>query len=193
MVSLIKKQKSKPENFAKTRDVVQLHIYDYPSESQLNFGQRHEALSAVLTKTLLKTDAIQLVETIKVDTVDEHDGLHLLWLEEGYEGSMWRADTPYECKRTWNLIKRKEFEDDEFELIRFEEGKGNWRGAAKKAICRTSEGVEFGAGIKGTRPRLRELLHEDHKIVTVRYFGFTAERKPRFGVVTKFHGNEREL
>jgi len=193
LVSLIRKQKSKPEHYAATKDVVQLHIYDFPSKGEENFSVRFSELSIKLFHTLMKTNAIQLVETIAVSSIDDHTKLHEQWLAQGYEGSMWRANTPYECDRTWNLIKRKEFDDDEFEVVRIEEGKGNWAGAAKKVICRTKDGIEFGAGIRGKRPRLREILHEDHKVVTVRYFGLTADGKPRFGVVTKFHGARREL
>jgi hypothetical protein len=54
----------------------------------------------------------------------------------------------------------------------------------------------FEAGIKGKRDQwLADLLHADHKIVTIRYFGYTkgGTGKPRMGVAIKWHGDRRVL
>src|SRR3546814_12314723 len=88
--------------------------------------------------------------------LDDYYVANGLWLEEGYEGSIWRADAAYEQKRSKALRKRKEFVDDEFELVALEEGLGNWSGMAKRAICRLPDGRTFGAGIKGSQERARE-------------------------------------
>jgi len=41
--------------------------------------------------------------------------------------------------------------------------------------------------------RAKELLHEDHKVVTIQFFAYTPDGVPRFGVATKFHGAARTL
>jgi hypothetical protein len=41
--------------------------------------------------------------------------------------------------------------------------------------------------------RARELLHEDHNVVTVQFFAYTPDGIPRFPVATKFHGVARTL
>jgi DNA ligase-1 len=124
---------------------------------------------------------------------DELDELYARWLEEGYEGQMVRLDLPYEQKRSKTLLKRKEFQDAEYQVVAIEPGVGNWAGAAKKVICRLEDGREFGAGIKGTYARGVELLNEKHDTATVKFFALTPDGIPRFGVATAFHGTEGRL
>lgn len=136
---------------------------------------------------------IRYVITHDVSTEQEFDDLHGYWLEVGYEGSMWRANEPYEQKRSKHLRKRKEFQDAEFEVVAIEEGLGNWSGMAKRVVCKLPDGREFGAGIKGTMEFAKKLLHEKHKVVTIKFFNYTPDGVPRFPVATKFHGSERTL
>ena len=53
-------------------------------------------------------------------------------LEAGYEGQMIRKDAPYECKRSKNLLKRKEFITEEFKVVKVVEGQGAWTGYVKR-------------------------------------------------------------
>jgi ATP-dependent DNA ligase len=73
------------------------------------------------------------------------DAAYANCLEEGYEGQMVRLDGPYEQKRSKLLLKRKEFQDAEYDLVRVDEGLGNWAGYGKKAVLRLPDGREFGA------------------------------------------------
>lgn len=182
------------EHYAMTRQMVQYHVYDIPSQPN-NFETRHDVLRSTYYRFEYSNNPspIKLVETCRVESAEQFDQLHAEWLEQGYEGSMWRDNSLYENRRTKALQKRKDFIDKEFELVRVEEGVGNWAGAAKRAICRMPDGREFGAGIKGTYERGVELLNETHHIVTVKYFQLTPDGIPRFGVVTKFHGDKREF
>jgi ATP-dependent DNA ligase len=180
------------EHYAKTREMVQYHIYDIPSHPG-NFAERDKHLEELFVKNIDIPLCIQLVSTESVSSEQEFDVLHGEWLEQGYEGSMWRNNTPYENRRTKNLLKRKDFVDEEFQVVAIEEGVGNWSGAAKRVICRLPDGREFGAGIKGTYERGVELLKEKHDIVTIKYFQLTPDGIPRFGVATKFHGDKREF
>ena len=52
-------------------------------------------------------DMIVLVNTDKAETSKEIDKLYGEYTQAGYEGQMVRQDTPYECKRSKNLLKRK--------------------------------------------------------------------------------------
>lgn len=192
IVSIVKKQDPDAEQLEESRRICQYHVYDMPSDDAV-FGQRFWGIQAINRMHKLLGGPIHLVETVEVTSAEAYDEHHGRWMEEGYEGSMWRADAPYEQKRSKTLQKRKEFQDDEFELIRIEEGNGNWAGVAKRAVCRLPDGREFGAGIKGTRERAAELLHEDHKVVTIQYFALTPDGIPRFPVATKFHGAKRTL
>lgn len=179
------------EHYAKTREMVQYHIYDVPSHKG-TFTERDQYLDQLYTQ-LFNHDVIKIVDTFMVESEAQFDVLHGEWLEAGYEGSMWRNNTPYENRRTKNLLKRKDFVDEEFEVVAIEEGQGNWAGVAKRVTCRLPDGRTFGAGIKGTRERGIELLNEKHHIVTIKYFQLTPDGIPRFGVATKFHGDKREF
>lgn len=190
IISLVKKANPSPERLAEIQAKVQYHVYDIPSHPR-SFGERSDVLNDLIID--LGVDFIIDVETYQVDTVDDHDTLHGKWLTEGYEGSMWRADAIYEQKRSKTLLKRKEFQDEEFEVVRIEEGLGNWSGMAKRVVCKLPDGREFGAGIKGSMERARELLHETHKEATVTFFAYTPDGVPRFPVATKFHGDVRTL
>lgn len=194
IVSIVKKQKPSPEELAKSKTLVQYHIYDVPSHMDV-FSLRHGELWGIFCEDLGNPEdgVIQIVEALPTDTAEEYDEYHAKYLEWGFEGSIWRADKPYEQKRSKNLRKRKEFMDDEFEVVRIEEGLGNWSGAAKRVVCRLPDGREFGAGIKGSYERGVALLKEKHNIVTITYFQMTPDGIPRFGVATKWHGDKREL
>lgn len=185
IMSLARKANPTPERAQQIRDGIQYHVYDLPSHPGA-FSERFRTLVSIVEA--LNHPNIVLVETARVETIDQFDELHGVCLEAGYEGSMLRRDTLYVNDRTDNLLKRKDFQDDEFVLLRIEPAhRGTYR-----AICQLPDGREFRAGIIGPRAKVAERIAENHRIVTVNFFGYTPdEGKPRFGRVTKWHGQER--
>jgi len=132
---------------------------------------------------------VVMTPTKYVTTKDELNEEYIEFLKQGFEGQMLRYDRPYEQKRTYVLLKRKEFIDEEYELVDIQEGDGNWQGYAKIAVCRLTDGRTFGAGISGTQEANMLLLREKKKYqsVTVKYFALTPDGIPRFPIATKFH------
>lgn len=191
IVSLVKKQTPTREELAESAKLVQYHVYDLPSHSG-SFGERSAAIKAIFDN-VTASDIVHPVVTIKVDDSERLDNFYGMLLEAGFEGQMFRTDEPYQQKRSKTLLKRKEFETEEFECVAIEEGVGNWSGVAKRAICRLPDGRTFGAGIKGSKETAAKLLHETHKVVTVQFFGYTPDGIPRFPVAVQFHGEKREL
>ena len=57
----------------------------------------------------------------------------------------------YECKRSKTLPKRKEFITEEYDVVRVEEGNGNWTGYAKRFILAMSNGTQFSSGVRGPK------------------------------------------
>ena len=188
IVGLVRRGNPDPSQLAQAQEFIQYHIYDLPS-CPGNFIDRHNMLTKLYGA--INEPCIQLVGTHHVSTEEAYDTLHGHFMEEGYEGSMFRLNAPYEQKRSKTLLKRKEFQDEEFECVRIEEGLGNWAGVAKRVVCRLPDGREFGAGIKGTRERAASLLHELHTVVTIKYFARTPDGIPRFPVAIKFHGENK--
>jgi DNA ligase-1 len=121
-----------------------------------------------------------------------------IYLEQGYEGQMLRvSDSLYEGKRSKNLIKHKEFEDDEFEIVSIEEGKGNWAGAAKRVEIRLKDGTTQFSGVRGSFDMLKDLLYNANDYigtdVTVRYQNKTEDGKLRFPVIVAFWKGKRDI
>ena len=104
---------------------------------------------------------------------------------------MLRLDKPYEQKRSKHLLKRKDFLDDEFEVVRLEEGQGNWAGVIKSVVCRAKNGKEFGSGLKGTHDYAKSLVGRDFRTAKIRYFELTPDGVPRFGICLALYEGER--
>jgi DNA ligase-1 len=185
-------------NEAQQRDVenlVEYHVYDIcgPGYSDLPFHRRSAVLDE-LSQWKEWGGPLIRVQTVfgTRPTIDEHE----IWCaENGYEGQMVRdpASTYFHDSRVWGLLKRKEFLDGEFKIIRIEEGKGNWAGHAKR-LTFDFNGIEVGAGIRGTRAQMKKLLEEweswDLEVAeaTVQYFKhLTPDGKARFATVKEFH------
>ncbi len=104
---------------------------------------------------------------------------------------MVRTDSLYEFKRTASLLKRKEFQDEEFEILDIVEGRGNRSGMAGAAILKLDKKRTFNAAIMGTDEYRRKILLNPQKIIglqaTVKYFHKTPDGVPRFPVVKTIH------
>jgi DNA ligase-1 len=192
IASIVRKQNPTADELELAEAKMFYHVYDVPSNNAECTWTRMNMLYEAVTDLNIG-GAIELVETVRVGAPKGLDELYGRWIEQGYEGQMVRLPGTYEQKRSKLLLKRKEFQDAEFEVEAIEEGNGNWAGVAKAVRCRLPDGRVFGAGIRGSRERAAELLNETHNVVTVRYFALTPDGIPRFPVVTKFHGAERTL
>jgi len=191
IMSLCRKQKPDSNHFAKTADVVKYHVYDLPS-CDGTFSVRYSVLAS-----LGLPDPIVYVETTAVQSQEALDALNGSYLSNGYEGQIVRIDDkPYESKRSNSLLKRKEFIDEEFEVISVEEGLGNRSGMAGFILYRLPNGDTFGSGIKGGFAYYRELLRDREKYVggqgTVRFFGYSPDGIPRFPVTVMLYEGERD-
>lgn len=181
LMSLCRKTKDLTPEVLEQTKVIQYHVYDFPSAPG-GFGQRWEALK----EPALPWPEVQRVDTQKVLTEEEYDTYDAAWLDDGYEGSMWRdANGEYEFdQRPNSLQKRVVMLSEEFELVRLVEGVGNWAGAAKSAEFKLPNGDTFSAGIRGTYEKNKALLEGPQpKIGTVSFKGWTKAGKPRCGVV----------
>lgn len=107
-----------------------------------------------------------------------------MFIEAGYEGAMIRTTGKYENKRSNTLIKWKEFQDEEFDIVDIQEGDGNRSGMAARVVMRLSDGRTFSAGLIGNVDYCRQLLQErdEHvgKLGTVVFQNYTPDGVPRF-------------
>lgn len=196
--SLIKKGNRTAAEEARVRSTIQYHVYDLPSNPG-GFSERIKELHTIYgySKGLddpLYDGPIRLVETHPIGPISDLDRHFAAFMEQGYEGSMVRLDLPYEVgKRSKSLLKRKDFLDGEFELVRVEEGEGNWAGYAKTAVIRLADGREQSSGLRGSQEFTKQLLVDWRRYtqVTVRYQNLTPDGFLRFPVIVDWHVGER--
>lgn len=193
LMSLCKKQDPTPEQLKESAELVQYHVYDCPSKGSFKFSTRMVFLDqSLFFLEDLDNPPIWKVQTMQVDSVEMFNKFHGICIEAGYEGSMLRLDKPYEQKRSKHLLKRKDFIDAEFPVLRMVEGEGNWSGAIKSVVCRAANNKEFGAGVKGTREYAESLMGRDFAYAKVRYFELTPDGVPRFGICLELYEGERD-
>lgn len=130
------------------------------------------------------------IRVVKTDDVATHEGVQAWqakYLENGHEGTILRVPNSVYAmgKRSVDLLKYKQFDDDEFKCIDVVEGSGSHEGCAI-FVCHTKDGKEFHAPPKGSKA-VRAKYWRDRKsligkMITVKYQGFSTEWKPWFPV-----------
>lgn len=186
LVSVNRKEKDvSAEDQQRAKEIVQYHVYDgfgfhlatmdgnVEVEQSSSFMWRKEALSELLKYgNFVKFHKFELVNSYD-EIVKMMDSVKA----EGREGLVIKVlDAPYLNKRSKFMLKLKLFQDEEFEVIEFLEGEGNWAGKVKKVVCKlntpaTNGKLMFESNIRGTMEELAQLWidREQHigKWVTV--------------------------
>jgi DNA ligase-1 len=202
ITSVVKRQKNSPSDLARSAELVQYHIYDMPSEMTEPYVIRHSLITELIQIAYANVSCIQVVETELCWNEEEVDEAYGRFVGQGYEGGIIRLNAPYEQKRSNNLLKRKDFEDDEFEIVGFIEGTGNWAGCAKVVVF-TIPGVTDGlpfedlprATVQGSRAYGEHVLANQANYIgkqaTIQYFNLTPDGIPRFPIAKILHEDER--
>ncbi len=137
---MVRKTKPTDEARAKSRDNVQFHCYDIVNK-RMKFSTRN----LWLTKNLPTSYCVERVQTLtNVGNHTQAKIFHTNYLNQGYEGSIVRLDTPYQCKRSHSLRKFKDFSDAEANIVGYEEGKGKRTGTLGKFLMQDDDGIQFG-------------------------------------------------
>ena len=140
IISLVRKTKPTDEDRLEASKLTQFHCYDIIDE-KLPFDQRNEFINQSL---MLLSDSIHTVETHEVLSEGFAKNIHKMFLKMGYEGSIVRTNDTYQCKRSHNLRKFKDFSDAEATIIGYLDGKGKREGTLGKFIMQDDKGIEFG-------------------------------------------------
>jgi DNA ligase-1 len=140
IISLVRKQKPTDQQRLEASELVQFHCYDYV-ETVMN--ESYSYRKDQLCTSDMYSECVKFVPTTLV-VENQAQIQHQLNLDEGYEGSILRLDGPYQCKRSYNLQKFKDFHDDEATIIGYVDGKGKREGTLGKFLMQDDDGVEFG-------------------------------------------------
>lgn len=185
----VRKEKTKP-GF----DQLCHNVYDMPSCEE-PWETRCEVLGRTLSKYVpvsLMT-VIRLVPTVTVSSMQEADQYHDEWVRDGYEGAILRSlSGRYKAgSRSIDLVKIKKWQDLEFPIVAVGEGRGKFEGKAvftcHTVVPRDGEEVkEFECCAPGNMEDRAEFLRRKDelpgKLLTVKFFEWTEDRKPSHGV-----------
>ena len=171
---------------------VEYHIYDYPrikkGEKLLTEEDGYEDRRKAFESRSIDHPLIDVL-TESINNEKEMLKKHAAYVTVGYEGIMLRNKrSPYVQKRSYDLLKYKEFEEDEFKIVGYEEGRGMLQNAVGSFICELPDGNTFKAKLKGKD--VTELLKEYFKHpetfmgkeLTVQYQGMSKDNVPRFPI-----------
>jgi len=143
IISLVRKTKPTPEDRAEAAELVQFHCYDLINEA--NYDIRYGSIrESFWSYGKYNNDSIIVSDNALVSSHDAALLMHEDNLARGYEGSILRLNKPYECKRSYNLQKFKDFHDTEATIVGYVSGKGKRTGTLGKFIMRDDDGIEFG-------------------------------------------------
>ena len=170
-------------------DRIEYHVYDLHNSpclvqsalESLTYEQRYALLC---DKIKYENSKIKLVDTYICTSDENIDNYHTKFIHDNYEGSILRnKDSLYESKRSFNLLKYKDFDDEEFVISDFTTEKCNdidliiW-------ICKTKENKTFNIRPQGTKEERQYLFTIANRFMNqklwVKYFGYTENKIPRF-------------
>ena len=101
IISMVRKTKPTAEARIKSRENVQFHCYDVIHPSDIDFSDRNLFIKHCLPESY----CIKHLTTYQVESDVTAKIIHPQNLAAGYEGSIVRLDSPYQCKRSHSLRK----------------------------------------------------------------------------------------
>lgn len=181
----VKSFTSKPQP---EQHLLEYHVFDFiplsGSHVELPYIERQVILNAFFRRTDLPPNVRQ-VRTEPVSMVSDFLRLHNEAVAAGYEGSIYRSETGvYQPKhRSPDLLKHKDFQDQEFPIDEVLEGTGKDAGTAKFR-CRAPNGRPFVVVPNGSYASRKQMwVEREHfpgKSLTVEFQNWTDDGVPRF-------------
>jgi len=178
-------------------DRIQYWLYDCPRIYSYNedtpFMTRFSELSERIGASKEPLYNIRLTETQYVDSEVEALEFYDKWVADSYEGMMFRNMTmKYEQKRSYDLLKYKVFDEEEFLIIDYVIDK---RGIDDdtfgniidyKFVVTTKDGIIVSPRVAGSQRVLAEMFADPESLIgnyaTVKFFGYTPDGSLRFPV-----------
>ena len=166
IISMVRKTKPTDEARLESAENVQFHCYDIINET-MTFAER----DYFIKQNVPRNHCIKHLITLHVSDELSAKTAHQINLDAGYEGSIVRTNDTYQCKRSHNLRKFKDFQDAEAYIVGYEEGKGKREGTLGKFLMQDEDGNKFGCppGNGYNYKDMKKMLENIHE-----YMGQTA-------------------
>ena len=171
---------------------VEYHIYDFPRIESNKCLLTEDNPYADRLKAFKKRVLSKPLIAVRTDIINNEQEMlenFAKYIDGNYEGIMIRGmNSPYEQRRSYNLLKYKEFNEDEYKVIGYEEGRGLLARTVGSFICQLPDGQQFKAKLKGNDVTnlLREYFENPKlfmwKYLTVQYQGMSKDGIPRFPI-----------
>jgi DNA ligase 1 len=183
---------------------VEYHIFDVVSFN-LPFEERFFEVMKYKKGLFTPDIKVRLVETVSTTHAADADDFYAMQVKKGYEGIMYRiGNCPYthpkqpltlvhwngnnkhrkylsdKQNRTWHLLKRKDWHDDEFKCIGMVMGEGKYVDMAGALVCLTHDNKSFyvGSGLTDEdRMKYFEQPPVNH-MIKVKFLTYTSDGKP---------------
>lgn len=186
VAGLIKKKKRTSDD-DHDLSLIKYHVYDcIPITSMSSsFSERIEFLNE--TVGLRHDPILALVETQHIDSHESFRSFFSAYIESGFEGIMLRTmDGVYRTGyRSKDLQKYKEFLEEEFTIIGYDQGSGRDEGTVIW-VCETEQGKPFSVRPRGTMEQRSEWFKQGSRYVGKKLTVIFQERSehgvPRFPV-----------
>ena len=183
----LKKNKSDDE------ELIDYYIFDIVLGVNATYDERWNIVHYAMEER--EWGRIRLVYPNVAESKDEIVAAHDEFVSQGYEGVIVRkiggntekerSESYYKGTRCSNLMKYKEFLDEEGEIIGAEEGSGREKGAVVWTI-RDDRGNEFSVRPKGSIEDRKRMYENREEYIGMRYKyryqGLDDDRKPRFAI-----------
>lgn len=171
---------------------VQFWIYDsfYTNSLDTSFEERLKFF-----KPIFNQKEIKIVPTVKCKSEKNFTKFHKHYIEWGFEGTILRKpDGAYELgHRSRNLIKYKDFMDDEFEVVGSKDGEGKFKGCVIWK-CKLPNGGTVDVTPKGSLKQKKKWFKEAEKyigkLLTVKFQGYTKDGNLEFPTGIAFRLSE---
>lgn len=177
---------------------IKYHIFDafMIGKETEPFEKRAELLLKYgLLASEIEDSPIVVVETTLLTDVGQIDEIHERYTNEGHEGTMYRTPKgPYKIRlRSRDLLKRKDFETEEYKIVDAVEADGKDKGTVIW-VCETPDNTRFNVRSRGTLAQRAKWWQEreEHigKMLTVRFQNLSDFGVPRFPVGLAFRDYE---
>jgi ATP-dependent DNA ligase len=176
---------------------IKFHVFDafVLGKESMPFVERSKLLDPFRAIVDDSTPLV-IVDTKYITTREQIDDVHHTYTGEGHEGTMYRTPSgPYKIRlRSRDLLKRKDFETEEYKIVDAVEADGKDKGTVIW-VCETEEGgTRFNVRSRGTLSQ-RGIWwdeREEHigKMLTVRFQNLSEFGVPRFPVGLTFRDYE---
>jgi len=159
------------------------HVYDVVLPDQ-HYDNRMEILDTIFMDA---PKNVVRVKTVKANDESQVSHLHNLFTQDGFEGTMIRDPwANYEIgKRSYSLLKLKDFVDAEYRIVNVVDGDGSDVGLAIFEL-ETDSGQRFNCRPEGSQENRADLFKNRRQLVgkylTVRYQELSKDGVPIFPV-----------